>query len=192
MKAHLEYRIPDEDYDVLRLLLGRPLGTLVFQQSCGSCERIVASMIAVPLKNEDFVRFTTDDWGDTSEFAIDCFRMRVQRVRDPAYSYYEATKEPVEIELIPISSPGAPVKRIEVLGFTDRELGDGIEESVAYDAGILLHRADATPILIHADSSSIAGDVGLLENGEEITEALERYERRSEIEEQNKPMDSNG
>ena len=77
MEAHLEFRIPEEDYDALRLILDCSLDAMTFQRACGGDEGVIAAMIAVPLANGEFVRFTTDDWADTKDFAIDCFRMRL-------------------------------------------------------------------------------------------------------------------
>ncbi len=184
MKYDIEYRIPEPDHEALRSLIGRPFSPAVFQRSIiEDPEAIIASMIAVRIADNEYVQFTTDDWGDTREFALDCFRMRIKHTEDPVYAIHEKTKKPVEVESFQIAEPAAPITMIEVYGFTDTESEDGDQEAVSYDAALLFHRANAHPLLVFVDSSSIAGDVGFLQDEDALVERLREYEFRWNIHE---------
>ncbi len=184
MKYDIEYRIPETDREELRSLVGRAFSPGVFQRGMDTdSEVIVASMIAVRIADSEYVQFTTDDWGDTREFAIDCFRMRIKHKADPVCSSYERTKKPVEMEPLQVAEPAAPITRIVVYGFTDTEDENGYQEAVSYDAALLFHRASARSLLVFVDSSSIAGEVGFLQDEGAVAEKLLEYEFRWKIQE---------
>lgn len=184
MKYDIEYRIPGTDREELRSLVGQAFSPAVFQRGVNKySEVIVASMIAVRIAGSEYVQFTTDYWSDTKEFAIDCFRMRIKHKADPVFSIHERTKKPVEVESLKVAEPAAPITRIDVYGFTDTEDEDGYQEVVSYDAALLFHRASARSLLVFVDSSSIAGDVGFLQDEVAVAEKLLEYEFRWNIQE---------
>lgn len=174
----LEYRIPQEDYECLELLAGLVVDELFFQRSVQSDQHHSDHMIAIKVAEGDFIRICTDDWADTEKEAIDCYRLRVERVANPAYAFKANSKEAVEIESASI--PQIEPQKVELFEFRDHESN----ESVVYDAALLLVNG-AQRVLIGIDGSSIAGDVYFLTEEKAILERLAQYRHVSTIEKHN-------
>ena len=177
MNEHIKFCIPSEDYIILESLIGKPFSPVSFQEADKSYlpKEIIAHMVAVETEPGKYVQFDTDDWGDTNDFMLDCFRMRVRSTSNPVRFFYKVTRKPVECKIANILNPDAHIEHISIYKFNDEEMDKETEESVTYDAALLLNRIRSKPILICVDSSSIVGNILLIQNQKLIESKLEQY-----------------
>ncbi|WP_339075310.1 hypothetical protein [Teredinibacter turnerae] len=164
----IEYRIPQDDYINIEGLIGGTISSLYYQKSSGFGEDIVAHMVALKIQEESYIRICTDEWSDTYKEAIDCYRLRVQKVENAAYAFKSNTKVPVEIENVSLQP--IIIKKIDIYKFKDSE-GD---ESVIYDVALLLI-GDQNRVLLGIENTSIAGDIYLYCEQWKIEEKLKQY-----------------
>ncbi len=164
----IEYRIPLEDYLNIEGLIGETISSLHYQKSPGCGEDIVAHMFALKVRNNSYIRICTDQWSDTNNEAIDCYRLRVQDVKNPAYAFNSNTKEPVEIESVTLRP--IIIEKIDIYEFEDSE-GD---ESGIYDVALSLI-GDKRCVLLGIEHTSIAGNIYLYHEQWKIEERLKQY-----------------
>jgi hypothetical protein len=164
----IEYRIPQEDYTNIKGLVGREISNLCFQKSLANDEDIVAAMVALKSCSGNYIRICTDEWTDTGSEAIDCYRLRVQEVENPAYAFHDKSKEPVQIDTLVI--PPTKIVKIDIYEFRDSAGG----ESVVYDVALLFVGSDRR-VLVGIENTSIIGDVYLCFEDAKVEERLRTY-----------------
>ena len=141
---------------------------------------ITVGSLSIPIGKARFV-IIENDWADTPENWIDYFFLSARTATEPLNIYYEPDPGPggsnykadhLSLHL----GAQAQVTRIDVLSATEV----GSEETVNYDAGLLITREDGTRLAI-VRHESIAGFLDIAHTAGDITQLTTGLEVRMSL-----------